>query len=259
MQSPSTPETEGTPAAYAGKPDKVKHRRDNIFWAIALMVVGSVLLIRNLLGVEWGQNWWAIFILIPAAGSFSGAIAAARHSGRLSAAARSSLGSGLVVLTVALIFLFNLDWGTWWPLMLISPGISMILGSFPDESLHKYGGLGGFLRLGLWLGLAAVLLGTGFLLKNLGIFDPNSLLPAGWRWWGAVVLLSGLGALLNGWLVRSAGTLGRNISSYGLILIGLLACSVGGLALFGLNWQLLTPLAIIAIGLGLLFSLIGKK
>ena len=259
MESPATPEPTVTPPVDGGQPARPKRRQDNIFWAIALIVVGGVLLLRNLLEVGGNFNWWAIFILIPAAGSFSGAFAAARHSGRFNAAARSSLGSGLVVLTVALIFLFNLDWGTWWPLMLIVPGISMILSGFPDESLHKYGAVRGFLSLGLWLGLAAVLLGTGFLLKNLALFDPDSLLPAGWRWWGAVILLSGLGALLNGFIFRSSGTMGRKVSSYGLMLIGLLACVVGGLALFGLNWQLLTPLAIIAIGLGLLFSMIGKK
>lgn len=235
-----------------------KRPRSNLFWALALIAVGGILLIRNLLQVEGEFNWWALFILIPAAGSLSGAIAAARRRGSFNAAARSGLGSALVLLTLVVIFLFNLSWGTWWPLMLIAPGISMILGAFPDESLSKYGGFKGFLNLGLWLGLAAVLLGIGFLLKNLGLFDPNSLLPSGWRWWGAVILLCGLGALLNGFL-QAPGTDGRNPASYGLILIGLLACAVGALTFFGLNWQLLTPLAVIAIGLGLLFSLIGKK
>jgi hypothetical protein len=259
MESTPTPEPLVTPPSGEQPPVHQRRRRDNIFWAIALIIVGGVLLLRNLLGMKGDFNWWAIFILIPAAGSLSAAFTAARHSGRFSATARSSLGSGLVVLTVALIFLFNLDWSIWWPLMVIVPGVSMILSGFPDDSLQKYGVLRGFLSLGLWLGLAAVLLGTGFLLKNLGRFDPDSLLPAGWRWWGAIVLLSGLGALLNGFFYRTSGTMGRKVSSYGLMLIGLLACVVGGLAFFGLNWQLLTPLAIIAVGLGLLFSLIGKK
>jgi len=259
MESPPTPEPVVTPPVDEQPIPHRKQRRDNIFWAIGLIVIGAVLLVRNLLKIEGEFNWWAIFILIPAAGSLSASYSSVRRHGRFNATARSSLGSGLVVLTVALIFLFNLDWGIWWPLMVIVPGISMILSGFPDDSLQKYGAVRGFLSLGLWLGLAAVLLGTGFLLKNLGWFDPDNLLPAGWRWWGAVVLLSGLGALLNGFFYRTSGTMGRKVSSYGLMLIGLLACVVGGLALFGLNWQLLTPLAIIAIGLGLLFSLIGKK
>jgi len=259
MESPPTPEPVVTPPVDEQPIPHRKQRRDNIFWAIGLIVIGAVLLVRNLLKIEGEFNWWAIFILIPAAGSLSASYSSVRRHGRFNATARSSLGSGLVVLTVALIFLFNLDWGIWWPLMVIVPGISMILSGFPDDSLQKYGAVRGFLSLGLWLGLAAVLLGTGFLLKNLGWFDPDSLIPAGWRWWGAVVLLSGLGAFLNGFFYRTSGTMGRKVSSYGLMLIGLLACVVGGLALFGLNWQLLTPLAIIAIGLGLLFSLIGKK
>ncbi len=259
MDSPIRLEPDNSPPEESGRPGHQKHRRDNIFWAIALIVVGTVLFLRNVLQVPGNFNWWALFILIPVAGSFSGALGAMRKSGRLNAAARSSLGSGLVMLTVALMFLFNLDWTKWWPLMLIVPGISMILSGFPDGSLPQYGALGGFLSLGLWLGLAALLLGAGFLLDNLSVFDPATLLPAGWRWWGAVILLAGFGALLNGLLFRSAETIGRRISSYGLMLIGLLACVVGALALFGLDWQLLTPLAIIAIGLGLLFSLIGRK
>jgi hypothetical protein len=259
MESSPAPEPVVVPPEDEQPTPHHKPRRDNIFWAIGLIVIGGVLLMRNLLNINGVFNWWAIFILIPAAGSLSASFSTTRRHGFFNATARSSLGSGLVLLTLALIFLFNLDWEIWWPLMVIVPGISMILSGFPDDSLQKYGVMRGFLSLGLWLGLAAVVLGTGFLLKNLGWIDPESLLPAGWRWWGAVILLSGLGALLNGIFLRNTGTMGRKVSSYGLMLIGLLACVVGGLALFGLNWQLLTPLAIIAIGLGLLFSLIGKK
>ena len=255
MDTSSNPEPVQPP-----QPSEHRARRgNNLVWAVALIVIGGIMLVRNLLGVQGVFNWWAIFILIPAAGAFSTTVAVVQRSGRFNAAARSSLGSGIVLTTLAVMFLFNLDWGKWWPLMVIALGVSLILGGITDSSLHPLGAAGGFLNLGAWIGLAAVLLGFGFLFQNLQVFDPAAWLPQGWRWWGLMILLPGIGALLNGFLLRKGQTTLRKFSSAGLVLIGLLACVIGGLAFFGLNWRLLTPLALIAAGLGFLFSLMGQK
>jgi hypothetical protein len=95
---------------------------------VVLILLGLIFLIQNVSGLRL-EHWWAIFILIPAFGSFAAAWRVYQTHGRLAAAARGPLIGGLVLLLVALIFLFGLDWGRIWPLFLIIAGIGALLGT----------------------------------------------------------------------------------------------------------------------------------
>ncbi|MBE0699600.1 MAG: hypothetical protein IH586_21965 [Anaerolineaceae bacterium] len=91
-----------------------------------LILIGFIFLLRNVTGFSL-NNWWALFILIPAIGSFGRAISAYQTNGRLSAPARRALISGLVLTFIAAVFLFNLDFGSLWPVFLILGGIGLLL------------------------------------------------------------------------------------------------------------------------------------
>jgi len=97
-------------------------------WLIgaAFIILGAIFMLQNM-GAMRIQNWWALFILLPAMGAFATAYGAYRNNGgRLSALARGSLISGLVFVAIAAFFLLNLDWIKLWPLLLILVGIGAL-------------------------------------------------------------------------------------------------------------------------------------
>jgi hypothetical protein len=92
---------------------------------VALVALGLVFLVQNYLGYEL-RNWWALFILLPAAGSFTAAWSSWRN-GRRPYAAASSFTMGILFTAVAAIFLLDLPWGRVWPIFIILAGIGMLL------------------------------------------------------------------------------------------------------------------------------------
>lgn len=125
--------TENLPSNSKPEDDEAS-RRGNPAWigGAVLMVIGIIFLIQNISGLHLG-NWWAVFILIPAVGSFATAWRIYQANGRLTAAARGPLIGGLVLLLVAAIFLFNLDWGRTWPLFLIIAGAGTLAAALLGE------------------------------------------------------------------------------------------------------------------------------
>lgn len=99
---------------------------------LGLVALGVVFLLHNLGYMVLG-NWWALFILLPAGGTFIGAAAAYREAGRLTPAVRGSLVAGSILTLVAAIFLFNLDWGLMWPLFIVIVGAGALLAAFTDR------------------------------------------------------------------------------------------------------------------------------
>lgn len=92
-----------------------------------LILVGVVFIVKNVTGIDF-NNWWALFILIPAFGSLGTAYSMyKKNEGRFTAASRGPLIGGLVLLFIAAIFLFNMDWGTMWPVLLIIAGVGTLL------------------------------------------------------------------------------------------------------------------------------------
>lgn len=98
---------------------------------VILIGIGAFFLINNFTDFHL-NNWWALFILIPAFGSMGNFMRAYRKDGRLSGEARGSLIGSLVLFFVASIFLFELDWGTVWPVFLIIGGIGALLSGLLD-------------------------------------------------------------------------------------------------------------------------------
>ena len=91
-----------------------------------LILIGVVVLLQNLLDWEL-PNWWALFFLLPAVSALARAWDSYRTEMRLSAAVRGPLVSGLALVLVAVIFLFGLSWGTWWPVFVIIFGVGILV------------------------------------------------------------------------------------------------------------------------------------
>jgi len=91
---------------------------------LALIVVGLVFLAQNYLGYTL-KNWWTLFILIPAFGSFSGAADALRRGDNDEAFGAIVVGLGFTAFTAA--FLFDLDIGRLWPIALIIIGVGLLI------------------------------------------------------------------------------------------------------------------------------------
>lgn len=236
----------------------LRRGRGGLWGGVILVFLGIVFLLQQLNMVGPGFNWWAIFILIPALGALNGAWALYRRNEQFDAGVRSSLSSGLVILAVALIFLFGLDWGVWWPLMLIVPGVGVLLACLPetDRPLNQY--LTRWLSVGIWCGISVIGLGIGFLAQNLDIAGFHSLFGS-FQWWGVFILIPGIAALLNALAAYRSSDSQASWTSQSLLIFGAALCCIGGLTLLGLAWNLLTPLLLIVIGLALLLGIFGKR
>ena len=105
----------------------------NTSWAfgLVLIAVGALFLLSNFTGFRL-NNWWALFILIPAFGSLGNFWRVSRSHGRLSSAARGSLIGAMILFFVAAIFLFGWNWGTVWPFFLIIGGLGALLSGLLD-------------------------------------------------------------------------------------------------------------------------------
>lgn len=121
MSQEPTPEASSEPP-----PPPPRHRDLSWIGAVVLILLGLVFLVQNLTGFRWG-NWWALFILIPALYSFARTYQAYRAAGRLTREVTGPLVGGLVLTVIALIFLFDLDWGLLWPIFLIIGGLAILL------------------------------------------------------------------------------------------------------------------------------------
>jgi hypothetical protein len=73
------------------------------------------------------DNWWALFILIPAIGAFDSAIRLYRNAdNQITGPALGSLLVGLVLTFVTASFLFNLNWSLFGPILLILAGVGIL-------------------------------------------------------------------------------------------------------------------------------------
>ena len=98
---------------------------------LVLIGIGALFLINNFTDFHL-NNWWALFILIPAFGSLGNFMRAYRKDGRINSEARGSLIGSLILFFVASIFLFGWNWGAVWPVFLIIAGIGALLSGLLD-------------------------------------------------------------------------------------------------------------------------------
>jgi Na+/glutamate symporter len=101
-------------------------------WVPGLIVVavGVAFLMRNagmLSSFDLPDRWWALFILLGALPSLERALRRYRQTQRIDTQVMDALLVSLAVITVAMIFLFDLAWHVWWPVFVIYAGIGMLL------------------------------------------------------------------------------------------------------------------------------------
>lgn len=115
------------------EPAATAQRQHGPHWGagIVLIVLGLIFLLSNMTGFHL-NNWWALFILIPAAGSFNEAWRHYRRQGHFGRASRNSMLWGIVFSLVAITFLFDLAWGLIWPIFLIIGGLGALMGAWFD-------------------------------------------------------------------------------------------------------------------------------
>jgi drug/metabolite transporter (DMT)-like permease len=117
------------PQAPPSTPSRPRHHRGGWVAAAVLIVVGVVFLVKNLGWSDWSfDNWWALFILIPALGSFGNAWSSFAAAGRrFDAATGRSVVFGLLFVAITVIFLLD-AWDKAWPVILIIIGLGMVFG-----------------------------------------------------------------------------------------------------------------------------------
>ena len=120
----------GTGGAHESASGGAPARRPGWVVGGVLIVLGVFFIIQHVSGFTL-KNWWALFILIPAIGSFVTAFQMyVKNERRFTAASRGPLIGGLLLAALSAIFLFNIAWAWAWPLFVILAGLGILLSSF---------------------------------------------------------------------------------------------------------------------------------
>ncbi len=99
----------------------------------AILVLLGLLLLGQNMNIALFDNWWALFILLPALGSFGVAWRIFQSTGRLSRRVRGAVIVGIVLTLVAAMFLFEVNWTYIGPGLLILAGVSILINALlPD-------------------------------------------------------------------------------------------------------------------------------
>jgi hypothetical protein len=212
--------------------------------AVGLMflLVGALLSFLTLVPLT---NWWSLFILFPGLILLGSGVILARALGGRNVVALWIAGVGLVVITVAAMFLLGADWGMWWPLMLIVPGAALgLLGT----AYVGWAAARPWVRMHLWLGADVMILGLVFLSNN---FCRNAILAAWYpfHWWGMFILMPGLGAFYNAAYAVRSGYDGRHWVVRSLAAFGLAACAVTLATFLNAGWELQVAAGLAASGI----------
>jgi hypothetical protein len=81
----------------------------------------------------------------------------------------------------------------------------------------------------------------------------------GWRWWSAPILFAAFGAFVTATIVCYRNDWKMNWTTWAFVGIGAAVGATGLFALFNLQWSLLGPVILIAIGLVVLSKIFIKK
>lgn len=100
----------------------------NGIMAGVLIVVGVGLVLSNVTGFSF-DNWWVLFMFIPALTMLKAVRDDYQGNGRLTSRSSGALIASLAIFTTAFIFLFDLSWGDLWPVAFIFGGLSVLLSS----------------------------------------------------------------------------------------------------------------------------------
>ena len=94
---------------------------------LVLIGLGTYFLLQRLVP-DFDFNWWALFIFVPGVYILTRLAFAKWFEGSIPSELREKGFGGLMLTLVGSMFLFELDWGTFWPLFLIVPGLAILLG-----------------------------------------------------------------------------------------------------------------------------------
>jgi len=244
-------------------PTNEQNNKPNEFpWVGVILILLGIIFLAQQFGNFSFHNWWALFILIPAFSAFGSAYGLWRKAGRFTFGVWSTFYGGLFPLVVALIFLFDLEWGDYWPVFVILGGFGMFGSGLPGQRsdddnvpeallLHR--------SWAIFVGLGATLLGFTFLGQNLNLIEGLPFLDIQ-NWWGVFILLAALGGLVTGALLAVGGhSIVLVLVNFGLAAVVALT---GMIAILNLEWRLMNmtaPLILILVGIGLLVGFGGEK
>jgi len=109
--------------------NKDSRQKSPNLWLGLIFVFGGIVLILNQLNLlPFELNWWALFILLPAAGMLNGAYNRFRSHGNvfsMDVAFTALIGLFLVALSFSLLVgaSWNFNWSLFWPAIIILVGL----------------------------------------------------------------------------------------------------------------------------------------
>ncbi|MAT41712.1 MAG: hypothetical protein CL609_05170 [Anaerolineaceae bacterium] len=232
--------------------NKNRDPQKSITGAIILILIGVVFLVKRLNLIEI-QNWWALFILIPAISSLSNLIQDLRRGISMTAVIAQGILGAIFPAAIAAMLLFNLSWEKFWPIFIILAGFSLLLTGF----LPAGKGLESLIQtIQPWLissGLAVILTGSLFFVQTINFFNINKFVP---NWWGLPILVAAMGGVIAAYFSFKADKKTKT----GINLLAALILSIPGFfAILGIQANLVFPLLIIAIGMVLIITFINQK
>jgi hypothetical protein len=139
-QQSSTPTSTSTPpAADDWRAARRAERRERLTrrygWigpgigGFVLILMGLIFLAQNF-GYPVPDKWWTMFLLIPAGGAFYAAWNAYQTENRMGGEVVAALVGGITLTLLSFAFIFDFDWGTLWPIVLIVIGGGILLRAY---------------------------------------------------------------------------------------------------------------------------------
>ena len=114
-------------------PEPHRHRLGGSLWVGIAFVLFGIIMILQTAHLVFLNNWWALFILMPAFWAYMVAWDIYQDNSRLTRRGASSLTVGILLTILTLVFLFNLAAGYFWPVLLILGGLILLGTGFLPE------------------------------------------------------------------------------------------------------------------------------
>ena len=114
--------------------NKGDRKQSSSIWMGLIFIFGGIAVLLNQLGLlPFELNWWALFIMMPAAGFLSGAYNRFRSNENLfsmDVAFPALMGLFMIALSISLLVgdAWNVNWSLLWPFIIILIGLGMIFG-----------------------------------------------------------------------------------------------------------------------------------
>ncbi|HVO41044.1 MAG TPA: hypothetical protein VMT34_00390 [Aggregatilineales bacterium] len=166
----------------------------------------------------------------------------------------------LLLIATGIVFLLGegklLDYSSpWWVIYIAIPGL-VLVGS-AASNYYRLGTMTGVVGTQLVMGLIAILLSLIF------VFDPTWSFTRGWGNWHIPILDSIDWGHLWPWflVVPGAGLVytGLRQHALGTAVFGGILVVVGGVFIFNISWNAVWPLAIVALGVAVLFGIKPRR